>query len=114
VVNHRQKVNEIAAASVLWCREVKADGPMAQSEWNTAAQVSSPSFMFTPHTRSPCHTLRRRAVRPCGPSPCIRACGRLSRWTAVAIRERAYGSIALHPPNSGHAPPMAVAHLNAE
>jgi DNA polymerase alpha subunit A len=30
VVNHRQKVNEIAAASVLWCREVKADGPMAQ------------------------------------------------------------------------------------
>lgn len=39
LVNQRDKVNEIAAASVLYCREVRADGPMSQSEWNTSQQM---------------------------------------------------------------------------
>jgi len=39
VLNHRQNVNEIAAASVVICRAASCDAPMAKAEWNTAAQL---------------------------------------------------------------------------
>ncbi|KAL3682848.1 hypothetical protein R1sor_000870 [Riccia sorocarpa] len=35
VINHKQNVNEIASASVVFCKKVKVDMPMPQAEWNT-------------------------------------------------------------------------------
>ena len=67
VVNHRQKVNEIAAASVLWCREVKSDGPMAQPEWNTAAQVqSNPNLRLSPNPNPNPTFLSIASTKACG------------------------------------------------
>ncbi|KAL2611548.1 hypothetical protein R1flu_023240 [Riccia fluitans] len=35
VINHKLNVNEIASASVVFCKQVKVDMPMPQAEWNT-------------------------------------------------------------------------------
>eukprot|EP00897_Mesotaenium_endlicherianum_P001393 jgi/Mesen1/1281/ME000013S00772 len=34
VINHRQNMNEVAVASVVYCQGVKVDRPMAMAEWN--------------------------------------------------------------------------------
>jgi DNA polymerase alpha subunit A len=39
VINHKKNVNEIAAASVLWCQKVRIEGPMTQGDWNTPGQM---------------------------------------------------------------------------
>ncbi|MCO5579179.1 hypothetical protein L7F22_033032 [Adiantum nelumboides] len=40
VVNHKNNVNEIASASVVYCKKVKVDMPMPQAEWNTHEMLS--------------------------------------------------------------------------
>ncbi|CAI5521733.1 unnamed protein product [Closterium sp. Naga37s-1] len=39
VVNHGKNVNEVAAVSVVFCRNAKIDRPMARSEWSGAASL---------------------------------------------------------------------------
>ncbi|KAI5077505.1 hypothetical protein GOP47_0007329 [Adiantum capillus-veneris] len=40
VVNHKNNVNEIASASIVYCKKVKVDMPMPQAEWNTHEMLS--------------------------------------------------------------------------
>ncbi|KAJ7530423.1 hypothetical protein O6H91_14G003600 [Diphasiastrum complanatum] len=40
VINHKQNLNEIASASVVFCKKVKIDAPMPQTEWNTREMLS--------------------------------------------------------------------------
>ncbi|CAI5494604.1 unnamed protein product [Closterium sp. Naga37s-1] len=39
VVNHGKNVNEVAAVSVVFCRNAKIDRPMARSEWSGSASL---------------------------------------------------------------------------
>eukprot|EP00898_Chlorokybus_atmophyticus_P002051 jgi/Chlat1/2847/Chrsp194S03002 len=39
VINHRTNVNEVAAVSIVFCRNVKVDGPTPKAEWNTPQQL---------------------------------------------------------------------------
>ena len=39
-VNQRDKCNEIVAASVLYCKDVRVDGPMSEKEWSTPANMN--------------------------------------------------------------------------
>eukprot|EP00899_Mesostigma_viride_P010487 jgi/Mesvir1/1943/Mv22962-RA.2 len=39
VINHKENVNEIAAVSVVYCRDVNVDVPAPKSEWNTPQRL---------------------------------------------------------------------------